>query len=349
MRNQKSGVLMNSIFQTLGIPSMKLIFSFFVLFLYGIAAMSQKQKVIFDCDLGGDIDDAFAVALLLTSQEEFEILGLCMDHGNTPGRGQVALKMLHDTGLTDIPVYIGRHTPTVVGEDEALEGDAIQFMWAKDFDAIQPQSKPAADFIVESLTSSPGEIILFTVGPVDNIADVIDMDPTALQKAKGVVSMFGSVYKGYGGGAISAEWNVRGSIAAAKKLMESGANITLAPLGVTDHVILENKHLTTIFNRRTPLTDALGALYALWYQHADWALQAKMFDGVAIGMVLWPELFKTERAHVYVDDHGYTRLDQNKAPNCTVGIEIDKEQFIRRMMRRIIEQDYRGAMYQTTE
>jgi len=345
MRHQKLKILFKIVFQSFTIPSVKSIILFFALFLSGIMAISQKQKVIFDCDLGGDIDDAFAVALLLTSQEEFEILGLCMDHGNTPGRGQVALKMLHETGLTDIPVYIGRHTPTVVGEDEALEGEAIQFMWAKDFNAVQPQSKSAAGFIVESLNSSPGEIILFTVGPVDNIADVIDRDPTALHKAKRVVSMFGSVYKGYGGGTISAEWNVRGSIAAAKKLMESGANITLAPLGVTDHVILENKHLTAIFNRQTPLTDALGALYALWYQHADWAQQAKMFDGVAIGMVLWPELFKTERAHVYVDDQGYTRLDPEKAPNCTVGIEIDKEQFIRRMMRRIIEQDYRGAMY----
>jgi inosine-uridine nucleoside N-ribohydrolase len=74
-----------------------------------------------------------------------------------------------------------------------------------------------------------------------------------------------------------------------------------------------------------------------------------MFDGVAIGMVLWPELFKTEQAHVYVDDQGYTRLDPTKAPNCTVGIEIDKEQFIRRMMRRIIEQDFRGATHRMTE
>lgn len=32
---------------------------------------AQKKKIIFDCDLGGDIDDAYAVALLLCSQEEY--------------------------------------------------------------------------------------------------------------------------------------------------------------------------------------------------------------------------------------------------------------------------------------
>ena len=36
---------------------------------------ADKQKIILDCDLGGDIDDAFAVALVLTSPE-FEVLGL---------------------------------------------------------------------------------------------------------------------------------------------------------------------------------------------------------------------------------------------------------------------------------
>jgi inosine-uridine nucleoside N-ribohydrolase len=145
---------------------------------------------------------------------------------------------------------------------------------------------------------------------------------------------------GYGGGAISAEWNVRGSIDAAKKFMNSGADILLAPLDVTDHVILDNSYLTSIFNRQTPLTDALGALYALWYRHADWAVQAKMFDGVAIGMVLWPELFNTREAFVYVDDQGFTRVDPSKSPNCTIGVQIEADKFLNLMTRKIIEQNY---------
>jgi purine nucleosidase len=306
---------------------------------FHISSNGQKQKVIFDCDLGGDIDDAFAVALLLTSQQEFEIMGFCMDHGNTPGRARVASKMLFETGMEHIPVYVGRHTPSVVGEQFQLEGGSVQFLWAQGFEGLKPKRKPAADFIVESLNTYPGEIILFTVGPVDNIADVIDKDPNALKKAKKVVAMFGSVHVGYGGGAPSAEWNVRASIAAAKKMMDSGAELVLAPLDVTDHVIFDNAYLTAIFNRNTPLTDALGGLYALWYQHADWAIQAKMFDGVAIGMVLWPELFETTKAFVFVDDEGFTRIDEGKTPNCTIGVSIKKDEFLNRMYRRLVEQN----------
>ncbi len=313
--------------------------SFFFLFLF-FSAQAQKQKVIFDCDLGGDIDDAFAVALLLCSQDDIEIIGFCMDHGNTPGRAKVAAKMLYVTGFEHIPIFVGRHTPTVVGTDSDLEGASIQFMWAEDFDLLKPQKKPAVDFIIEQLNQNPGEIILFTVGPVDNIADVVDKDPEALKKAKQVISMFGSIKVGYGGGAISPEWNVAGSIEAAQKFMRSGANITLAPLDITDHVILTDNYLNAVTMRNTPLTDALSALYALWYQHADWAIQPKMFDGVAVGMLLWPEMFETSRAYVYVDDLGYTRIDASKAPNCTIGMKIDTDAFIQKMSRKLIEQNF---------
>ncbi len=303
--------------------------------------LAQKQKVIFDCDLGGDIDDAFAVALLLCSQEELDILGITVGHGNTPGRAELACKFLYETGMEHLPVYVGDHTPTVVGVDTELEGRSTQMLWSKGFDKLQPQEEHAADFIIRTLNEYPGEVVLFTVGPVDNIASVLDRDPEALKKARQVVSMFGSIRSGYGGGAPSAEWNVRGSIEAGQRLLQSGADITLAPLDITDHVILQEDYLRAVAMRNTPLTDALSALYALWYRHADWAVSAKMFDGVAVGMVLWPELFATERAHVYVDEEGYTRIDADKAPNCTIGVTIQDGAFLNRMSRRILHQDLR--------
>ena len=304
-------------------------------------AIAQNQKVIFDCDLGGDIDDAFALALLLTSQEEFEILGITLDHGNTPGRAEMACKILYETGMDHIPVYTGDHTPTIVGEQTILEGPSTQMTWSQGFDQLLPREEHAVDFIIRSLHEYPEEVILFTVGPVDNIADIIEKDPDVLKKAKRIVSMFGSIEVGYGGGEPVAEWNVRGSIEAGKKLMESGANITLAPLDITDHVVMEDDYLRAIAMRNTPLTDAISSLYALWYRHADWAVTAKMFDGVAIGMVLWPELFTTREACVYVDDMGFTRIDENKVSNCTIGLTIKESEFIDRMALRILHQDFK--------
>ena len=64
-----------------------------------------------------------------------------------------------------------------------------------------------------------------------------------------------------------------------------------------------------------------------------------MFDGVAVGMVLWPELFTTKKVHVTVDDRGNTLIDETKEPNCEIGVTIDAEEFIIRMTERLLKQN----------
>jgi len=130
-------------------------------------------------------------------------------------------------------------------------------------------------------------------------------------------------------------------VEAGQKFMVSGANITLAPLDITDHVIINDKYLNAIAMRNTPLTDAISSLYALWYKHAPYAIKPKMFDGVAVGMILWPELFETKEAFVFVDENGFTKIDKNKEPNCTIGVKINDEEFLLRMSRRIISQNFK--------
>src|SRR5262245_13211577 len=110
----------------------------------GSSFTAEKQKVIFDCDLAGDIDDAFAVSLVLTSPE-FEVLGLVMDHGNTVKRAQVACRLLYELGLERIPVVVGRKTASVVGEQQGVAGDAQQFIWGRGFEKVKPITQPAAD------------------------------------------------------------------------------------------------------------------------------------------------------------------------------------------------------------
>jgi len=304
---------------------------FFYLAVISISVVAQeKQKIIFDCDLGGDIDDAYALALILASPE-FEILGLVMDHGNTPKRAQVACKMLYETGRDDIPVVIGRKT------NDSYEN---QFHWSEGFEKIKPVKQNAADFIIEQLKKYPHEVILFTVGPVPNMMDVLEKDKKALHLAKQVVSMFGSFYMGYGRGSIPCpEWNVVGDLEASKKFVSSGADITFAGLDITTFVKLKEDDRLKITMRSSPLTDALSALYPLWRYNSYAGDDPVLFDAVAVGMVLWPELFKTRPAHVKVIDGGYTVIDESKEPNGQVGMSIQEDEFVKRMMERFMKQN----------
>lgn len=301
---------------------------------------AEKQKVIFDCDLAGDVDDAYALALVLASPE-FEVLGVVMDHGNTPKRAQVACRMLWECGLEHIPVVVGRHTPGVIGVDKEPAGYSNQFYWGEGFDKVKPIKQNAADFIIENLRKYPNQVILFTVGPVPNMQDVIKKDPQALKLAKKVVSMFGSFYMGYGGGPIpDAEWNVLADVESSKQFVNCGANLVYAGLDITTLVKLNEENRMRLLYRNSPLTDALSALYTLWRYESYAQPDPTLFDAVAVGMVLWPELFTTRPAHVQVVGRGFTVIDESKAPNCEIGMTVNRDEFVRRMVERFLKQNF---------
>src|SRR5215831_15056612 len=75
---------------------------------------SAVEKVIFDTDIGDDIDDAYALALLV-SDPNIEILGVTTAFGDTPRRSLLAAKLLNVTGRTDVPVYTGRRSGDQAG------------------------------------------------------------------------------------------------------------------------------------------------------------------------------------------------------------------------------------------
>ena len=299
----------------------------------------EKQKIIFDCDFGGDIDDAFAVALVLNSPE-FDVLGFVMDHGNTPLRARTILKLLYEVGKEDIPVIVGAPTPAIVGVDEGIAGRSNQFYWSEGFDKIKPSNVNAADFIINNLRKYPNEVIVFTVGPVCNMKEVIKKDKDALKLAKRIVSMFGSFYMGYNGGPVpDAEWNVRADIEASKMFVSNNANKVYAGLDVTTFVKLSEANRNRLLMRQSPLTNALCGLYSLWRFESYANSDPTLYDVVAVGYVLWPELFTSRKSHIYVDDSGYTLIDDSKEPNAEILMTINKEEFIQRIMERYIKQD----------
>lgn len=295
-----------------------------------------RQKIIFDCDLGGDIDDAFALALVLSSPE-FEVLGIVMDHGLTDKRAQVACKMLYLTNREDIPVVVGRKTTQVVGTDIPADYSG-QYYWAEGFNKVKPIAKSASGFIIENLRKYPGEVILITVGPVTNIGDIIRKDPEALKLAKHVYSMFGSFYLGYGTAenpnpVISQEWNVFGDSEASKLLVGSGAPITYCGLDVTTKVWFDKDLQFELLMRQSPLTDAICGLTVLW--GGD---KPCLHDAVTVGMVLWPDLFTTRPGYVKISGEAYTVIDENKEPNSDIALTVNTGEFLKRLMHRYLTQ-----------
>ena len=304
----------------------------FIFFMSFTTLFAQKQKVIFDCDLGDDIDDAYALALLLTQQDKLDILGIVTCYGRTEDRAKLALKILYETGQAQIPVFAGRNT---AASSERANWYADQFHWAKGFDKLKMQTKNGADFILEQLEKFPNEVVIISVGPVTNLADVENKRKGSLKLAKKIYAMFGSFYLQYNGSPTpEPEWNVKCDIPAAKVFVNSGAAIVYAGLDITAMVKLNQDKRAQLLMRQSVLTNALSGLYVLWGHETP-----TLFDPVAIGMLIYPDLFKTKKAHISIGEDGMTIVDEHKNLNAELGVYINVDEFIKRTMTAYLQQN----------
>ncbi|MHC4497214.1 MAG: nucleoside hydrolase, partial [Planctomycetota bacterium] len=84
---------------------------------------SKKIPVIFDTDICDDIDDTWALALLLQSPE-FDVKLVTTAVGNTASKAKTVARFLEIAGRTDIPIGIGV---------KQRDGSHRQDAWAKDY------------------------------------------------------------------------------------------------------------------------------------------------------------------------------------------------------------------------
>src|SRR5260221_7378637 len=88
-------------------------------------AKPAPVPVILDTDIGDDIDDTWALALLLKSPE-LELKLVEGDYGKAQYRARLLAKFLDRAGRTDVPLRIGL--------DIAPHSDGGQAAWIKDYD-----------------------------------------------------------------------------------------------------------------------------------------------------------------------------------------------------------------------
>ena len=287
----------------------------------GAADASPKIPILFDTDIGTDIDDAFALALIVRSPE-FELLGVTTASGDTQARARLAAKLLQEAGQPKVPVVAGE-------PGKALPID--QTRWADGFSSPAIRSEKAVDFLKEQIEKRPGEITLVPVGPLTNVGALLKGHPEVAKKIKRIVLMGGAVAHGYGDSPQPvAEYNIAQAPEAAQVVFKSGVPILMAPLDVTAMLQLDENGRHRIFTRLTPLTNALTLLYHLWNH-----LTPTLFDPMAVAMLIDPNLCETKEMAVEVDAKGFTRPVEGKAPNATVALKTDPKKFFELYVSRV--------------
>lgn len=278
------------------------------------AASAMKLPIILDTDIGSDIDDAFALALILQSPE-LELLGVTTASGDTQARARLAAKMLWEAGRPNIPVAAGEP-----GKPLPID----QCRWADGFTSPAMTSVKAVDFLKGQFARRPGEITLVPIGPLTNVAALLKSYPDIAKKIRRIVMMGGSVALGYKPNSPpDPEYNIAADAPAAQVVFKSGIPILMAPLDATAMLQLEATARHRVFTHLTPLTNALTILYHLWNSETP-----TLFDPMAVAMLVDPSLCESKPLAIEVDDKGFTRVVKGKPPNATVALKTDPKKFL---------------------
>ena len=274
----------------------------------------SSVPVVLDTDVGNDIDDAFAIAMLL-KMPTVRLVGVTTVSGDTLARARVAAKLLAAGARPNIPVAAGTPQPA---KPEA------QLRWAADFHGTALRATSAENLLKEAVEQGGGRTVILAIGPLTNVAALLQGNPAIARKIARIVLMGGSLHHGYyPGSSAIAESNIASDAAAAQQVFQSGVPITMVPLDATAQTQMDAAHLAQLFNRPGPLPAALQQLYRLWGQPVP-----TLHDALAAGMLTHPAYCRTEPLHITVTADGWTRVS-SELPNATVAVQCDPSGFLR--------------------
>ncbi|QOR71880.1 nucleoside hydrolase [Ruania alkalisoli] len=285
--------------------------------------MSTHHSVVLDTDLGTDVDDAMALALLLGSPE-VELAAVTTVYGDTLLRARLVQRYAS---------LAGRRLPVWAGEAATRSGREV--WWAGHEGSLHPgleaenvEPGDGAASLAEAVTSRPGRDVL-AIGPLTNLALALERTPPMAGSARGFWLMGGDFT------APEPEHNIRSDIDAARVVFDSGASIVIAGVDVTRQVRIEARQLEQIAGAGR-IGAALAADIDQWWKfwNETWNVP---HDPVAVLALLRPELVTlSEPGRVHVSDDGVTTHEVWPDGNVRVVLELDAARVAEEIVTRIV-------------
>jgi inosine-uridine nucleoside N-ribohydrolase len=275
---------------------------------FGLLKQGKKIPVIFDTDIGGDIDDTWALCMLLKCPE-LDVRLVISDAGNTTYRARILAKMLEVYERTDIPVAVG----IPPGDSHGHQSDWIEGYSLDQYPGTVHEDGIGA--IVDTIKASPDPVSVVCIGGVPNISAALERDPTIVNNAR-FVGMHGAIRRGYGEGSQpKAEANVRADPSALQAVFAAPWDCTITPLDTCDRVKLLGEKYQTVHRCDHPGIQALMENYRIW--KPTWlkgrpdttTKSTTLFDTVAVYLALSEGLLEMEDLPLRVTDDGRTVVD----------------------------------------
>jgi inosine-uridine nucleoside N-ribohydrolase len=303
------------------------------------SAVVTPIPILIDCDPGHD--DAIALLLALASPE-VELLGVTTVAGNQTLEKTTAnaIRVLDFVGRDDIVVAAGASRPL---EREPFVAADVHGETGLDGPELPPpQRSPTEQHAVEFLAEHVAGTTLIAVGPLTNVALLLDRHPEA--RPDRLVVMGGSI--GLGNVTPAAEFNIWADPEAAARVVTSGLDVTMIGLDVTHEALLRGPEVERLraSGRTGRMVAELHDFFHRFHAETYGFDGSPIHDAVAVAHVLRPDLVRSERLHVAIEcgselTRGRTVVDlwrrTGAEPNAHVGVAVDGEAFVELLLERI--------------
>lgn len=214
----------------------------------------MKQRIHLDTDLGGDIDDLCALAMLLR-WDDVELTGITTVAEANGRRAGYVRQVLKLDGRERIPMAAGADVSQGFYRYSELGYPDEQRYWSK---SVVPAPNPVADAIQLLKESIEQSATIVAIGPFTNLYLLEIQYPGILREAR-LILMGGYIYpirSGFPQWDNEMDWNIQVDVRSAKYVIEH-SRPTLIPLSVTVETALRRAYLDDLRK-----SGALGQLVA---------------------------------------------------------------------------------------
>lgn len=295
------------------------------------------NKLIIDTDIGDDVDDAYAIAMLSKTLKD-NIVAVTTVYKNAKERAKL-VKYFSEKFNLNVPVYAGESIPIKENvkflpfEEPSPTPHIRQYL--DKMKESEYSSESAPDMILQYAKEYGSELTILAIGPMTNLAKAYMKDEETFNKIGKIVMMGGCFKKVY------AEWNVRCDPESAKAVFDSKVPITMVGVDVTEKATLNQDDLNVLKNCKSEGVALLNELTDVYVSGYMGKRLPVMHDPLTAS-VLTQDFVKFKELPVTVktegDERGMT-METLGAKTCKVAIDADYDSFKRYLLKTLTSEN----------
>jgi inosine-uridine nucleoside N-ribohydrolase len=275
----------------------------------------ESIPVIIDTDIGGDIDDSWALALAIQSPN-MDLKLVLTANNDTRGRAQIVAKYLTIVGRDTIPIGIGVPTQS--------PGVGPLYGWASSYDLRQYKGGVSDDGVgaaIEIIRNSPEPVTILAIAPLGNFKALLNRAPELASKII-IKAMSGSYKYCYNKGpGPCPEYNVAANISASQETYGTvwNTSLSISPIDIGMTAFINGENYQKLLSSTNIVTSTLLQCYIYWNQHGGdgdtKSSSTTLWDPTAAYMVFSDSsLMVFQNLKMVVNSRGETVVDTNGRP-----------------------------------